>query len=151
MSIPTRGLKSDEMAHSTVSNISHLLLIGIFGATFNATEMLRWIKSGKYRNEWPCQLSVFVAVYPFMRVSIYPKTELASNTLLLILNEFGTVLFELGAQRIRQTGNTIFTFAKPEQQTISHFSGQSPPPLTPPPPKKKKKKLKKYWKKKKKI
>ena len=33
---------------------SHLLLICIFVATFYATEILSWVKSGKYRNEWPC-------------------------------------------------------------------------------------------------
>ena len=60
------------------------------------------------------------------KLSEFIQSDVPSNTLLLIPNEFGTV-FELGVQRLerlfRRTRNTIFAgIAKPERETISHDS-----------------------------
>ena len=56
---------------------------------------------------------------------IYPKTDLASNTLLLIPNELETVIW-IGRSKmdIRQIRNTIFTFAKWSNKFFLHSSGQ---------------------------
>ena len=75
--------------NGTFRSFKHLL-ISIPSATLCATELLLkycWAKSGKYRNECCRRLSI-------------QSWNLASNTLwLLIPNEFGTVIFGLGAQR----------------------------------------------------
>ena len=63
----------------------------------------------------------FVVVYPFMHVSElseFIQSDVPSNNLLLIPNEFETIFERL--KEIRRTRNTIFALAKPEQETISH-------------------------------
>ena len=68
----------------------------------------------------------FVAVYLFMhdsKLSQLIQSDVPSNTLLLIPNEFGTV-FELGVQRLETLEELEIQYlqvlAKPERQTISH-------------------------------
>ena len=59
-------------------------------------------KSGKYRNELPCELS-FLSLLIYSRTAViklseFIQSDVPSNTLLLIPNEFG-IVFELGVQR----------------------------------------------------
>ena len=63
----------------------------------------------------------FVVVYPFMHVSKlseFIQSDVPSNNLLLIPNEFETIFERL--KEIRRTRNTIFALAKSERETISH-------------------------------
>ena len=57
------------------------------------------------------------------KLSEFIQSDVPSNTLLLIPNEFGTV-FELGVQRLETLEELEIqysqAFAKPERETISH-------------------------------
>ena len=79
-------------------------------AAFDTTELFSWEKSGKQRNESQYELSLFVAVDLFMhgsKLSEFIQSDVPSNTLLLIPNEFGTVFERLEELEIQ--------YSQPEQ------------------------------------
>ena len=82
-------------------------------AAFDTTELFSWEKSGKHRNESQYELSLFVAVDLFMHVSKlseFIQSDVPSNTLLLIPNEFGTVF-----ERLERLEELEIQYSQPEQ------------------------------------
>ena len=49
-------LNNNPCIHAAHS-VFQIFRISIFAAAFHATELLSWAKSGKYRNDWPYELS----------------------------------------------------------------------------------------------